>query len=118
MAILIVTAVIAGACQLLQLVATQRRAAEYRALALSEASNVMEDLLSRSWSELAAKTPEIALSQTCRERLPSPQMRIDIAPEDSDASSRRISVEIVWQTSVSRPVRLVAWRYQPMEAQP
>lgn len=121
MAILIVTAVIAGACQLLQLVAAQRRAAEYRALASLETANVMEDLLCRSWMELTPQAPRVQLSQTTRERLPSPQLRINVASEAGDPSSRRITVEIDWQASDGRrgqPLRLVAWRYQPVEVSP
>jgi hypothetical protein len=121
MAIVVVTAVIVGACQLLQLVAAQRRTAEYRAIAVLETANVMEDLLSRRWDELTPEATDIELSPLCRERLPAPEMRIDLASENGDANSRRIRVEMDWQNSSGQrgqPIRLVAWRYRSMEVRP
>ena len=121
MAILVVMAVIAAACQLLYLVGNQRRNSGYRMIAEFETANVMELVLSRNWNELSPGSPKLELSRYCQERLPDPRLRIDVVTDDANPDSRRITVELDWQVSEkqrSKPARLVAWRYPPGEVQP
>lgn len=120
MAILLVTAVMAATAQLLHGVTQQRRSEEYRALAVLETANVLEDLMARSWSELTAPDLRHDLSPLCRSRLPDARLRLSVEPE-SAADTRRIRVVIDWQSPTgqrSRAVQLVAWRTNVAEVSP
>lgn len=121
MAILVVMAVTAAACQLVHLVGNHRRTSGYRTIAELEAANVMELVLSRNWNDLKLGKPEMKLSRYCQDRLPNPQLRIDVVADGANPGSRRIAVELDWKVSESRrskPARLVAWRYPLSEVQP
>lgn len=120
-AILIAILVVAGACQMLHLVSVQQRIAKQRAIATLEVANLMEELASRGWSEIAEHPPKLEISQASQARLPQAQLHLDVAAEDNNANARRIALAIDWQIDDSRrssPVRLVAWQYSPRETKP
>jgi hypothetical protein len=120
-ALLIVMAVVGGAYEMLHIVAKQRRFADQRTMATLEAGNLMEELASRKWSDIAAGTPKLDLSQACRARLPEAELHLAVIAEENDSNARRITISIDWQSQDGRrcePVQLVAWRYQPLESKP
>ena len=120
MAIAVAVAVLAGVAQLLALVAQQRRLGEQRTVAVREASNLMEDFVSRAWDEITGeKLAKTEVSEVCRRCLPDAQLRVEVSPEEDD--SRRISIQINWRVATGRPgepVRLVGWKFREGETQP
>jgi hypothetical protein len=122
MAMVIAAAVLVCVTQILSLASQQRRATEYRSLAAYEAGNLIEDLMTRPWSELANKPlHEVPLSENCRQRLPKGRLQLEIASEGETESVRRLSIQIDWEVATDQrgePVKLVAWRYQSQETAP
>jgi hypothetical protein len=120
MAIALAVAVLAGVAQLLALVAQQRRLGEQRTVAVREASNLMEDYVSRAWDEITGeKLAKADVSEVCRRCLPEAQLHVEVSPEADD--SRRISIQISWRATAGRPgepVRLVGWKFRDEETQP
>lgn len=120
-AVLIVMFVVAGACQMLHLVARQRHLCKQRATASLEVANLMEEIASRSWPEITEQAPKLEISQATQSRLPQSKVRLDIGSDESNADARRIAISLDWQLDDLRrssPVRLVAWRYSPREMKP
>ena len=121
-AILIVAAVLVGVAQLLALAASQRRNAQQRGLATREAGNLMEDLMTRPWSDLTPDSlAQIQLSEQCHQLLLDAELRIEVRPEDDMDQIRRIDIRIDWATAADRrtaPVQLVAWRPYGEEVAP
>lgn len=117
----IAIAVLAAVTQLLALASHQQRIAAQRAVAVREAGNLMEDLMSRPWADVTAeKTAVIALSDSCRETLPGGRLQVSVASEDQPAA-KRIGIRIDWQNPSGQrgePVRLSAWRYPDQEPKP
>lgn len=103
--------------QLTFLASRQYRVIADRNVIAQEAANIMEDLMSRPWSEVAAsKPPAVSLSPACREVAPDAQLELLIGPDEQLNAARRISVTIAWQARADQPltsVHLVAWRYGP-----
>ena len=125
MVISLAIAVTAIACisQLMALTASQNRRLEHNTIAVREAGNIMEDLMSRPWSELKPDNPSAAqLSKSCDEALPDAHLGIAITDDKTLSGIRQITIQIDWVTAGSQrgtPVRLVAWRAQNHEeAQP
>lgn len=122
MAIVIAATALVGVAQILALAAHQRRAAEYRLLATHEAGNLMEDLMTRPWTQLTRELLEKEqLSAPCRERLPGGRLDVEIAAEGEASAALKIAIAIDWEVAANQrcsPVRLVAWRYNPREAAP
>jgi len=119
-AILIVAAVLVGVTQLLAMVASQRRSAQLRSLAAREAGNLMEDLMTRPWSDLTPDTlAKVQLSEPCLQRLPDAELQIEVSAEDDTDQVRRVDIRIDWANAADQrcdPVRLVAWRFHDEEA--
>ena len=119
-AILIVAAVLVGVAQLLAMAASQRRNAQQRSLAAREAGNLMEDLMTRPWSDLTPDSlAEIQLSDPCLQRLPDAELRIEVGAENDSDEVRRVDVRIDWANAADQrcdPIRLVAWRFHDEEA--
>jgi Tfp pilus assembly protein PilV len=119
-AVTITIAVITGIAQLCAVAAVQRRVAEQRTLATWEAGNLMEDLVSRPWSEMTPeKLAAAELSDACRQNLPEAKARVEATPEGDGGEVVRLNVQIDWQNAAGqrvKPVRLVAWRYRDEEA--
>lgn len=115
-------AVLATIAHLLALAAGQRRVTEQRAVAVLEAGNLMEQIMARPWTELVTeKLGQMALSESCRQRLPDARLRVEGTAEGEPASARQIRIQIDWQDRAGqrvRPVQLVAWRYAAEEPKP
>jgi hypothetical protein len=120
-AVTITIAVVTGITQLCAVAAVQRRTAEQRTLAAWEAGNLMEDLVSRPWSEMTPeKMAAVELSEACRRELPEAKVRVEAAPEGEAGDVLRIQVQIDWKNAAGergKPVRLVAWRYRDEETE-
>ena len=105
-----------GIAQLMYQVARQYRVVEGRNLVALEAANIMEDLMSRSWEEIAAdEVPVVELSPACLQAAPDAELKIDIQQGPDEAEARRITVTIQWLTHVGQPtdpIQLVAWKYR------
>lgn len=111
----IAVATLTGITQIMYRVKSQYQALSARNIAALEATNLMEDLMSRPWAEIAAAEPPVVdLSAACRHATPNADLQVSIAEEGDDG--RRITIQISWtaagNTKVA-PVRLVAWRYRP-----
>ncbi len=115
-------AVLATMAHLLALAASQRRVTEQRAVAVREAGNLMEQVMARPWTELASeKLGQLALSESCRQRLPDARLRVEATAEGEPASAQQIRIRIDWQDRAGQrvePVQLVAWRYAAEEPKP
>ena len=111
-----VTAMV-GIAQLMYQVTRQYRVTSCHNLVSQEAANIMENLMSRPWSEIAAEEPPvIELSPACLQAVPQAQLELAIAAEEEQKDTRRITVQIHWQThstASTAPIQLVAWRYAP-----
>jgi hypothetical protein len=105
--------------------AIQRRTLDQRQSAQMEASNIMERLFARppSATGLASATHEltpeaisnISLSPEIQAILPGGELKIDLADDDQNVATKRITVTIRWRDRGGawvRPVRLAAWRRQ------
>lgn len=121
-AIVLATSVVLGASQLLLLASNQSRVAEQRTLAVHEVGNLMEDVMSRPWSELSTSSSlPLQLSPVGQQRLSNSQVKVEVGSEGEDSRSRRISIQIEWRCGAGRnfeSVRLVAWRSRDSEAKP
>lgn len=120
-ALALAMAVVVGAAELLSVVVQQRRAAGQYALAVAEAGNLMEEIVSRPWGDTTTEQlKSIRLSDACRRCLPDVRLAVDVAEEEG---ARRISIGIDWRRSGaesrrSNPVRLVGWKFPDEEAAP
>lgn len=115
MAIALAVTLLAGLAQFLAVTVVQRRVREQRVCAQREAGNLMERLMSRSWSNL---TPELAsetkLSRIGQATLKDGQVQIRLREEQQPMPAKRIEIRIDWQTGTGAravPVTLVAWKY-------
>ena len=120
-AIAIAAAVLAGVAQLMALASHQRRISERRAMAVREAGNLMENLMSRPWAEVTSeKLAAIELSDECSENLPDARLQVEVSSEGDDDQVKRIDVQIDWRNTANQrgePVRLVAWRVSDRRAE-
>lgn len=121
MALALAMVVVVGAAELLSVVVQQRRTAGQHALAVAEAGNLMEEIVSRPWPETTAEQlKSLQLSEACRRCLPDARLAVDVAEEDG---ARRIGIRIDWrrfqgESRRGRPVRLVGWKFPDEEAAP
>jgi prepilin-type N-terminal cleavage/methylation domain-containing protein len=119
-ALAVAATLLSGIAQLLTLVSRQHRISEQRALAALEAGNLMEEWMSRPWSELTAESAATAEpSDWLRQSLPSPQLTVKAIDEGAAGEIRRIEIQINWLSPAGRPtdpLRLVAWRHRYPEA--
>jgi hypothetical protein len=120
MAVALSLALIACIAQVLAMVARQRVLGHQHAVALREAGNLMEDLVSRRWSETAAGQPAPAdLSEACSRSLPDAVLAVEVRDDGDDV--RRISVRIEWGRGSGRAakaVQLVGWKFRNEEQGP
>ena len=101
--------------------ATQRRAVEYRRLAMQEAANLMERLADRPWTESTPEAArETAKAFAAKSSLPRAEFTVDVETKPSDPSAKKIAVAIRWGAPDRResPVRLVGWVYRREGAKP
>jgi len=120
--IAITTVAMVGGVQIMSLANRQCKAVECRRVAGLEAGNIMEQIMTRPWEDIAPGQESICeLSEACRQTLPDAKLRIAVEAEAADPGVRHITVEIDWQANAIHrggPVRLVAWRYLNKEARP
>lgn len=104
---------VVGIAQLLVMVAQQRRLARQYAVATQEAGNLMEEAVSRPWGDTTAEgLASIDFSETGSSYLPEASLSIDVV--DEDAGTRRITIEIEWQSAAGRArdsLQLVGWKF-------
>ncbi len=116
----ILSAVLMYSMQLMYVIFRQGRTVEAQRMAWLEAGNLMEYVMARPWEDMQpGALASLTLSDACRQALPGAILRVDVRPDDLDPTVLRISIEIQWPDDASRlaaPVRLVAWRYPPLEA--
>ena len=116
-------AIMVGGAQLMTFATRHSRAVENHRLAATEAGNVMEQAMTRPWTEIAADGPaltDLTLSDTCRQALPDGRLSVTVVGE-AGMPARRITVHIDWAVNAthrSQGVQLVAWRYPLQETQP
>ena len=117
MAVALSLALVVSIAQLLTMVAQQRRLGHQHAVAVREAGNLMEDLVSRRWSDTTAgELASVDLSPACSRSLPDAGLAVDVEDEGDDV--RRISVRIEWGRASgrrARSVRLVGWKFRNKE---
>ena len=110
-----VAALLALMINMISVTARERRTTERRAIALEQATNLLERASAIPHDELSPeKLAELALPADAAELLPRNTVQWTIADEDSAGPSRRVQVELTWHTSqgqVDSPVRLVAWSF-------
>jgi len=120
MAVALAFALVVGIAQLLTMVSQQRRLARQYSVAVREAGNLMEEMVSRSWADTTAeRLASVDLSEACRRCLPDASVDVKMTPESDDA--RRISVQIKWLRAGGprgRPVCLVGWKFRHEEDDP
>ncbi len=114
------------AMQMLIAASTQRKALDVRQIALIEAGNVMERLVTEPWSKLdATELGKWKLGPQAALALPDAKLEIQIEPttgkpgsEETGAkepAAKRLTVIVSYGGADERPareVRLVAWRYE------
>ncbi len=122
LAVVLMAALVGASLKMLSAIAMQRRAAEYRALALVEAANLLERAQGVPWSELS--TEGLAgqkMDETARQLLPGGSAVVEVEPAAVGPAAKRIRVEVRWQPAASRPeasVVLCHWVYAKTEARP
>lgn len=120
-ALVIMSAALAGIAHLVSTASAQRRVLEQRRLALAELSNRAERIALLSWDELTAAGIESEpLSSELLAVLPRAKFAAEITDENGPPSLRRIRLQIGWADRVGNavePVKLVVWRHRE-EAQP
>ncbi len=106
-------ALVVGIAQLLVMVAQQRRLVRQHAVATREVGNLMEQAISRPWSDTTSEgLASTDLAGDCSVYLPEPTVSMTVVDEDME--TRRITIEIEWESAPERAresVRLVGWRY-------
>ena len=115
MAMLVVSAAMAGLAQLVSLSAQQRRGGEARRLALVELANQAERVAALPWDDAAADkltgwepSSEFAAAAT------SPVCRVKVADEAGPPASRRIELAVSWTPAggpAVEPVTLTVWKF-------
>jgi uncharacterized membrane protein YccC len=117
MAVALAMALVVSIAQLLTMVSQQRRLARQYAVAVREAGNLMEDLVSRNWADTTAeRLASVELSAACRRCLPDASLEVKVAPESDEV--RRIGIRIEWLRAAEHrgpPVCLVGWKFRHQE---
>jgi hypothetical protein len=122
LAVVIASVTVIAIAQLLAVTARQHRLLDQHLLALIEVGNVMEEVMSRPFDEIAGELPPaVTLSELCQQQLPDARLEVQVEPEADVEDARRVTVRIEWSNLARqrpRPVQLVAWKYRQREAQP
>ena len=102
--------------QVISWVAHERKAVERRQRALAEASNLMERIAARPWSELnLEQLAKVELSERTLVFLPRSNLNIQLVQHDDEPVRKKIKLEIRWRDHTGRteaPVRIVTWVYK------
>lgn len=96
--------------------ASQRRAAQWRQIALREAANQMERLAGQGWDDLVSeRAAKLSLSDEARQVLPQATLAIQITQPAGEPDTKQLAVTVRWRPRPESPgaqVRLVAWRFR------
>lgn len=111
----LLSTVVVTVAPLMGWVGHQRRASEYRQLALLEVENIAERLSLLKWDDLTPETLDgWQLSSTAGRRLPDARLRITQVEQAGHPAEKRITIEVSWKNregDVVAPVRLNVWRF-------
>ena len=115
-AIGLMAVLIALCLQMLAATAAARRASERRAVALQEATNLLERVSTIPWSEVTAeRLSEVDVSPEVRALLPGAKARLlTEGTKDNGPPGKRVRVEITWTNATGdadAPVGLTTWMY-------
>lgn len=106
--------------QTLHLASKQQRVSRSQRLALQEASNAMERMMTLPYDELVpVATQQVKLAPSAGHLLPNATLQIEVTPL-SDERAKKVAVTVMWgeqRGPVRAPQSLVAYRYAPPEAQ-
>ena len=104
---------------MMQSVGNQQRFTEQRLLALREAEGLLEQLASRSWSELTKDAlSSQTLSDEAKTRLPQPTLKLDVTEPAEPAGSKRLTVHVSWTPrsgQAPQSVKLSVWVFRTEE---
>ena len=115
-ALVVLSAALAGVAHLVTTASAQRRISEQRRLALAEVANRAERLALLPWDELTAESLQSqALSPELLAALPQAKFTAEVTDEAAPPALRRIRLQVSWTDSVGNavePVKLVVWRHR------
>ena len=104
--------------QVLGYAGRQRRSADQRQRAASEAANILERLSASPYDELSPRRAgEMALPRALGASIPGAELAVDVAEESPGAgqAAKRIAVRIRWRGRSGEweaPVRLTTWVFK------
>lgn len=114
MAVMLLGLALIGIAQLLVTVGQQQRTLEYKRLATLEAGNLLERIMARPWSEIAANNlDDVTLSPELKSRLPGARLMLEVTQLDETPAARQVQVQIEWSNIAGQleQVELVAWKH-------
>ena len=121
-AIMLMTVLLVAVAQTMAVVAQQRRARQYRIVATHEASNLMELVMANSYDQLTQESVEsMELSAPTDAALPAASLNAQLFPIDTVPRSKRVTIEVAWTSAggeKTKPIRVVAWKYDLEGATP
>ena len=113
-AIVIATAAISAAAQIVALSATQQRLAERQAWATEQAANAMERLYATPWDELTQeRAGQFRLPPEVEQTLTDGELLVQVETSGDSPPAKIIRVQVGWrssQESTRRTVHLSAWK--------
>ena len=115
-AIFVLAAAMVAVSQFLAVAAQQQRTLGQTALAIREAANVMEHVMSRPWDGITAESvASLKLSSEATRRLRRCRLRIDVTAAKPTPTSKQVVVHIDWLDRAGQRnegVQLAAWKHQ------
>lgn len=113
----LVSVVLAAATQFVGALASGQRVAQRRAYALSTLDNVVEQVASQPWDQIAVDQPfEVELPTEVSQYLPGAQVRLLAADQSEPLVARRVTATIAWPRSkrldATENLQITFWLYQ------
>ena len=106
---------LACSVQVMRALANQQRAAARRVMALQTVQAVTEELANVPWDQLTPDTAsKLTIPEAAKLHLLGAALSATVADDDEPIESKRLSVELRWQTpsgQPSAPLRLTTWVY-------
>jgi hypothetical protein len=103
--------------RMLSATANQRRLIERRAIALQEATNLLERATAIPYEQLdAQRLAELKLPDEAKQLMPGAEETYTVDVEQQPVQAKRVAVELRWKGDGGRPeapIRLVRWYYPP-----
>jgi prepilin-type N-terminal cleavage/methylation domain-containing protein len=113
--VVLLAAAMTAIVQVLGWVAAERRAIERRQWAVEEAANLMERVTAAPFDEITAESARaVTLSAPVREKLPGPELTVNVSAPEAAHGGKRVAIGIRWRGrggTWEAPVRLTAWIY-------